>query len=167
MAASFNHQVDILYTEHHSWLQRWLCKKLGCNHSAADLAQDTYVRVLVSGRVPPVEESRRYLTRIAKGLLIDRYRRSLIEAAYLESLQQMDATSIPDEETRLIIIETLTDIDTMLNKLPGNIRAALLMRQIDGLSYQAIAQQLNVSVSSVEKYVARGLAACYLALQAA
>jgi RNA polymerase sigma-70 factor (ECF subfamily) len=41
---------------------------------------------------------------------------------------------------------------------------ALLLCKLDGLSYRDIAERLNVSVSSVEKYVAAALLACYQAL---
>lgn len=54
-------------------------------------------------------------------------------------------------------------IDRLLHGLPVNVRRALLMRRLDGMSYRDIAEQLDVSVSSVEKYVARALQACMLA----
>ncbi|MGH8817826.1 MAG: sigma factor-like helix-turn-helix DNA-binding protein, partial [Achromobacter pestifer] len=55
-------------------------------------------------------------------------------------------------------------IDTILHKLPAKVRMALLLCKLDGLGYQEIAKRLNVSVSSVEKYVAAALLACYQAL---
>ncbi len=38
--------VQDLYRAHHGWLQSWLSKKLGSSFDAADLAQDTFLRVL-------------------------------------------------------------------------------------------------------------------------
>ncbi|WP_269147395.1 sigma factor, partial [Herbaspirillum lusitanum] len=34
------------YSSHHGWLFGWLRKKLGCTHNAADVAQDTFVRII-------------------------------------------------------------------------------------------------------------------------
>jgi len=48
--------------------------------------------------------------------------------------------------------------------LPEKARQAFLLKRVEGLSYQAIAEQLNVSISSVEKYAARGLQACAVAM---
>lgn len=160
--------VDIrsLYSDHHGWLKNWLRARLGCSETAADLAHDTYLRLLVSGTLPPIGESRRYLTRIAKGLVIDRYRRHQIEMAYLETVRHLPEPEAPGPEVRQMVIETLVGIDTMLQGLPEKVRSALLMRQLDGMSYREIATALGVSVSSVEKYVARALAACYQSLQA-
>ena len=163
--AIFDRSIDSIYRDHHGWLRGWLRRRLGCSETAADLAHDTYLRVLTTGKVPPASESRRYLTRIAKGLVIDRYRRQQIEAAYLESLRHLPEPQVPGVETQQMIIESLIEIDTMLYSLPTKVRKALLLRQLDGLSYKSIAAELAVSVSSVEKYVARGLTACYLALE--
>lgn len=97
--------------------------------------------------------------------MIDRFRRQKIEEAHLESLSQLPEASAPGPETHHAIIETLMEIDALLDGLPAKVRRALLLRQLDGLSYAAIARELSVSISSVEKYVARGLAACCLALE--
>ena len=48
--------------------------------------------------------------------------------------------------------------------LPARARQALLLCKLDGLSYRDIAAELQVSVSSVEKYIAAGLLACYQAM---
>jgi DNA-directed RNA polymerase specialized sigma24 family protein len=49
-------------------------------------------------------------------------------------------------------------------RLPAKARQALLLCKLDGMSYRDIAAELQVSVSSVEKYIAAGLLACYQAL---
>ena len=161
--SSVQQQMDTLYREHHRWLSGFLQRRLGCSHSAADLVQDTYLRLLTSGKLPPLEHSRGYLTRIAKGLMIDLYRRRRIESAYLEELALQPETVHPSPEELTQTVEALMTIDRLLQGLPINVRRALLMRRLDGISYAEIAEQLGVSVSSVEKYVARALQACLLA----
>ncbi|WP_022961971.1 sigma-70 family RNA polymerase sigma factor [Halopseudomonas pelagia] len=160
---SVQQQMDMLYREHHSWLSGFLQRRLGCSHSAADLVQDTYLRLLTSGKLPPLDNSRGYMTRIAKGLMIDLYRRRRIENAYLEELGHQPEAVHPSPETHAQTVEALITIDRLLHGLPINVRRALLMRRLDGLSYREIAEQLGVSVSSVEKYVACALQACLLA----
>ena len=41
-----NETVTRLYSDHQSWLHGWLRRKLGCTHQAADLTQDTFIRIL-------------------------------------------------------------------------------------------------------------------------
>lgn len=96
--------------------------------------------------------------------MIDLYRRRQIEIAYLEAIKLLPEPEIPSEEVRALAIEALIEIDTILHNLPSKVRAALLLCKLDGLSYREIAEQLHVSLSSVEKYIATGLQACYQAL---
>ena len=51
-ATGGNDSLHRLYRENHGWLQGWLRKRLGDREHAADVAQDTFVRLLVSGRMP-------------------------------------------------------------------------------------------------------------------
>ncbi|SDI93890.1 Sigma-70, region 4 [Pseudomonas delhiensis] len=44
--ASTHSQVGELYAGHHHWLLGWLYRRLECHQQAADLAQDTFVRLL-------------------------------------------------------------------------------------------------------------------------
>lgn len=153
-----------MYADHHGWLRTWLRRRLGNAFDAADLAHDTYLRIMRSGRIPPADESRRLLTHVANGLVIDLHRRRKIESAYLEAIAMLPEVLAPSEETRALAIEALMEIDAILNTLSAKARTALLLRKLDGMSYQDIAKQLKVSVSSVEKYIAAGLQACYAAM---
>ncbi|EHJ93414.1 sigma-70 family RNA polymerase sigma factor [Vreelandella boliviensis] len=155
---------DALYHNHHSWLRRWLSAKLGCSHTAADLAHDTYLRILARGTTPAPDQSRRFLTQIAKGLMVDHYRRRRIETAYLETLSQLPETLSPSPEEQAITIEALVEIDVLLHGLSEKPRRAFLMCRLDGQSYQQIADTLGVSVSSVEKYIAKALLVCHHAM---
>jgi RNA polymerase sigma-70 factor (ECF subfamily) len=67
----------------------------------------------------------------------------------------------PCLETRAIILETLQKIDAMLDRMPGNVRTAFLLSQFEGLGYAQIAERLQVTVSSVQKYMTRAILACY------
>lgn len=153
--------IDRLYREHCSWLQAWLRARLGNAWDAADLAHDTYLRMLRHGTRPLAEDSRRYLVRIASGLMIDLFRRRSIESAYLEALACLPEADIPCEESRLLAIEALVELDRILHGLAPKARQAFLLCKVDGLGYRDVAQVLGVSVSSVEKYIAAALLACY------
>ena len=71
-------------------LERWLLRRTGCSAQAAELAQDTFVRLMVRRRQPAASSSMRhpraFLATIARGLLIDEWRRRDIERAWLDTL---------------------------------------------------------------------------------
>ncbi|SFP34303.1 RNA polymerase sigma-70 factor, ECF subfamily [Variovorax sp. PDC80] len=156
------HEVQSLYSNHHGWLQGWLRRKLGCPHNAADLAQDTFVRVL--GKKEPVAaaEPRAYLATIAHGLVVDFHRRRALERAYLETLAALPEPQSPSLEERAIVLEALSAIDAMLDGMKPAIRQAFILSQLEGLTYAQIAQRLQVTVRTVNNYMLKALEHCYL-----
>ncbi|MEG1040090.1 MAG: sigma-70 family RNA polymerase sigma factor [Pseudomonas sp.] len=153
--------LALLYRTHHSWLHGWLSCRLGCRENAADLAQDTFVRLLKSRQISPLREPRAYLSSIARGLMIDQYRRRELERAYLESIALLPEQEVPSEESRLLILDALERIDRMLSTLKPRVRQAFLLAQLDGLSCPQIAKALGVSRATVERDLAKALQHCY------
>jgi len=150
-----------LYTGHHRWLLGWLRRRTDNPELAADLAQDTFVRIMMSRRDFYLEEARTLLATIARGLMIDHFRRCALEAAFLDMLAQLPPEHIPSPEARMMVLETLNEIDAMLAALPAKVRSAFLLSQLDGLGYAEIANRLGVSLSSVQQYMKRAFIACY------
>ncbi|NSL54950.1 sigma-70 family RNA polymerase sigma factor [Uliginosibacterium aquaticum] len=151
-----------LYREHHSWLKGWLRGRLGyCSDRAADFAQETFLRILQAGERPPeLEQPRQYLATIARGLLVDHFRRQDLERAYLAELASLPEAAQPSLEERAILLETLLEIDRMLDGLGTKAKRAFLLSQLDGWSYAEIATELGVSVSSVKKYMQKAVLQC-------
>jgi len=154
-------EVHSLYLDHHRWLQGWLRHKLGCAHQAADLAHDVFVRLLLRREPAPMREPRAYLTAVARGLLIDHWRRQDLERAWLEALAALPEPVSPSPEERQLAVELLLQIDAMLAGLRAPVRTAFLLAQLEGACYDDIASRLGVTRRSVERYVAEALFHCY------
>lgn len=154
--------VTQMYRDHHNWLQGWLRSKLGCPHNAADLAHDTFVRLINARNAEEIYEPRAYLTTIAHGLMVNQFRRLEIERAYLDVLASRQEAVEPSPEERAMVIESLIAIDLMLDALPSNVRRAFLLFQLEGVSHAEIAERLKVSISSVRQYIAKAMQHCLL-----
>ena len=151
-----------LYRDHNGWLRHWLRHRLNNSADAADLAQDTFVRVLLARTASTLKEPRRYLATVARGLVIDLYRRRSLEQAYFEAMQLRPEVHAPSAETRALILDSLMAIDRLLDGLGARTRQIFLAVQLDGLSYEKAAERCGVSVSTVRKHLARGLMHCLL-----
>lgn len=155
--------IGELYVEHHAWLFGWLRKKLGCGERAADLAQDTFVRLLAArDLLRGFDEPRAYLTVVAKRLLIDQQRREALERAWLEAYvaTQGEEAAVPSPEQLLLIGEALAEIDRALAGVAAKAREAFLLHYLDGVPQGEIAGRLGVSDRMVRKYLAHCLLAC-------
>ncbi|KFJ10639.1 RNA polymerase sigma factor, sigma-70 family protein [Delftia acidovorans] len=154
-----------LYQNHHPWLESLLRKRLGNRDDAADLAQDTFVRLLRSPLPQQdIREPRRYLATIARGLVADLFRRRTLEQSYLDYLAQLPQSLAPSPEEQAIVQQTLLDVDRMLQGLPPKVREAFVLAQFEELSYPEIAQRLGVSLRTVSNYLTRAMEHCCLVL---
>lgn len=160
-------EMQVLYSNHHGWLHAWLRKKLGCAHRAADLAHDTFVRLLARDEPLGLEEPRAFLTTVAQRVMANYWRREQIERAYLEALALAPEAWAPSPEERAVLLEALCEIDELLDRLPIAVKRAFLLAQLDGLSHAEIAVQLKISIATVKRYLVRAGAQCFFALSAA
>lgn len=155
-------QVSQLYLEYHHWLVGWICRRVTESCDAEDLAQNTFVRILGRDVVPDLHTPRAYLKTIASGLVVNFYRRRDIEAAYLEALAAQPEAETVSPEVIHETMELLVQISLLLDGLPEKAKRAFLMARLDGMRYQAIADELAVSVSSVKKYIFQATRHCLL-----
>lgn len=156
-------EVEALYSGHHGWLHRWLQRKLGCAHHAADVAQDTFVRIISSrDALLGIEQPRAYLTTIAKRLLVDRSRRRLVEEAYLAELALIADTlpSYPSPEDIAMAVQALAQIADALEGAPARVREAFVRHYLDDQTHAVIAADMGVSTRMVRKYLVQALLHC-------
>lgn len=149
--------VGTLYVEHSTWLHGWLRRRMGDHGDAADLVQDTFVRILKSRSAEQIREPRPYLSRVAKGLMIDLFRRRSLEQAYLEALASLPAEYMPSCEAQALVFETLVELDRMLAGLGGKVREVFVLAQLDGLPYAQIAERLGISLRTVNNHMAKAM----------
>lgn len=157
--------LDNFYRDHRSWLENWLRRRLGNAWDAADLSQDTFLRVLATQGEPlaNLREPRAYLVTVGKRLLINHYKRRSLEQAYLEALATLPEEAVPSPEQRWILLQTLQALDELLDDLPSVVRRAFLWSQLEGLGYAQIAERLKVSERTVKRYMAQAYAHCLMA----
>ena len=157
-------QIDTLYIDNHHWLQSWLYKKLGCSHRAADLLHDTFLRLLAREKLIEAREPKAHLMVVAKRVLIDFWRREYIERAYLDTLMAQPEITAPSPEQQQLILETLLEIDRLLDGLPVAVKHCFLYAQLHGLKQADIAEKMSISISTVKRYLVQAGVQCYFAL---
>lgn len=126
----FQAAISDLYCEHHGWLLGWLRRKLGCAQNAADVAQDTFARILNAREsVASLREPRAFLSTTARRLIIDQARRKKIENAYLSQLA-LTAEALEGHQSAEDIIATLEALEQIafiLEGLPEKTRQAFVL----------------------------------------
>ena len=153
-----NH-IDVLFRAHYRWLCTYLRRQLHDAENAEDIAAETFAQLLQAPSVTAIREPRAMLTTIAQRLLYQRWRRADLERRHVQQFEVEVATS-PEELAHLS--QTLKRLDHSLQRLPGKVRSTFLLARIDGLTYPQIAERLNISVRSVNIYMAKAMEHCCL-----
>ncbi|MBK8320421.1 MAG: sigma-70 family RNA polymerase sigma factor [Betaproteobacteria bacterium] len=164
--ATHSENVGHLYQHHHGWLVGLLRRKLGNLENAHDIAQDTFIRILGAGELVELREPRAYLTTIATRLTAQHFRRLALERAYLDAIANLPEATTPSPETRLLVVEALSEVSRVLDGLHPRVREIFLLSQFDGLTYATIAKAQGVSVSFVQKSMSKAFMHCYQAVYA-
>jgi len=151
-------QVSLVYQQHHSWLYNVLARRLNDNFEAADIAHDVFYKLLLKPRAFTCnQDTRNFLSHVAKGLYIDKWRRKQVEQAYLQSLAVQQAEHSGDLSSHHEAIETLYQINNMLCQLPEKVAHTFIYAQLEGLTYKEIAKLLSVSERTIKNYMAQAL----------
>ncbi|VXC77278.1 RNA polymerase subunit sigma [Pseudomonas sp. 8Z] len=157
--------LERLYCDHHGWLQAWLRGRLGRACDAADLAHDTFLRLLSGASQPRFSsmlEARAYLRTIAKNLCINLWRRQEIERAWLETLETLPQEQYPSAERQAAVLQALEEISGMLQSLSAKAARAFTLAVVCQMTDDEVGAELGISGRMVRKYVAQAMLACLM-----
>ncbi|HSP39723.1 MAG TPA: RNA polymerase sigma factor SigE [Frankiaceae bacterium] len=156
---------DDVVRNHSARVFRLAYRLTGNRHDAEDLTQDVFVRVFrsLADYTPGTFEG--WLHRITVNLFLDRVRRA----------QKIRFEALPDDHERVVGRERSpesavldagldADIETALATLPPDFRAAVVLCDIEQLSYEEIAATLGVKLGTVRSRISRGRALLRAAL---
>jgi RNA polymerase sigma-70 factor (ECF subfamily) len=155
---SDRHDFTRLYRATLAPLRRYLARLLGNTAEAQDVAHDAYVRVypMVQDRSAICPEAVLYAT--ARRLAINKLkRRSIAPFAPGSAAVETAASAAPGVVQEVMARQELRQLEQAIAQLPEGCRAVLLLRKIELLSHQEIANRLGIAVSTVEKQHARAL----------
>ncbi|MBD7989730.1 RNA polymerase sigma factor [Ochrobactrum quorumnocens] len=150
-----------LFQNHARELNRFFRRRGHNAETAADLTQDTFVRVMSASSSGPSGKDnnpRAYLHQIARNLSIDLYRRERI----------VEYVNMPDEEWRRVADATPTPetivydrqrlmiIEKALLELPEQTRRAFELHRLEEKTIAEVASELGLSVSRTWTLIKRG-----------
>lgn len=124
---------------------------------AEDLMQEAWVRLACYERERHVEQPEAFLMRAALNMSIDTYRLSQRRGEEVLLDDEVLIDLAPGAEAVLLARERVARLSVCLSRLTDRTREIFLANRIDGLSYQEIARQHQISVSAVERHIAKAL----------
>ncbi len=148
---------DELVRQHADRVYRLAYRLAGNQHDAEDLTQETFIRVFrsVQNYQPGTFEG--WLHRITTNLFLDMVRRRgrIRMEALPEDYDRVPADE-PNPEQIFHDSRLGADLQAALDSLPPEFRAAVVLCDIEGLSYEEIGATLGVKLGTVRSRIHRG-----------
>ncbi len=158
-------QVDSVIRRHEKELLHFFQGQVipsGQPEDAADLLQESVLRLLRYRDVTSANALRMLLFRIGRNLLKDYWRRQRTRS--IEELHGLDALVVESEAPSLERVvdgqRCLRQLESAMAALPDRCRTVFALSRISGMSNQQVAEHLGISVKAVEKHLTRALRQC-------
>lgn len=127
--------------------------------NAEDLLQTALLRLEEYRSRHTVQDPTGFVLRAARNIAIDEHRRSVVRNEVDTSLT--DVTEVPDDKPlqieKVAAYERLWRAKQGIALLNPRTRDVFLMHRLDGFTYRDIAEKLDISVSAVEKHLAKAV----------
>jgi RNA polymerase sigma-70 factor (ECF subfamily) len=148
-------------------LRSFLTRRVGCPDVAADIVQDTFVRLAMRSERDQHTNPRALVFRVAANLATDHVRhqriRDKFDAGSIDDFAVASSAPAPDA----VIAARQEDVllKHAIALLPEKRRMVFLLRMSQELSYGQIAERLGISVSAVEKHMSKAIVHCRVYLE--
>ncbi len=131
----------------------------GSYQEAEDMTQDIFLKLYGSlGKYDPARDFTAWLLTLARNHLIDAYRRTKWEKTSRDEFDEtgLAAGAAADPEAGLDLAADRKIIWDGLNRLPADVRLAVILRDIQDKSYEEIARQMDIPVGTLKSRINRG-----------
>ncbi|MCZ6907504.1 MAG: sigma-70 family RNA polymerase sigma factor [Deltaproteobacteria bacterium] len=143
---------------------------------AEDLVQETYIRALrFFDKFKPGTNCRAWLLTILRNLFINRYRQKRqepekvdwerIEQVYESMVEQGEKAERDNPENHLISQLMDEEVERALRELPEEYRMAIVLVDIEELSYEETAKVMECAIGTVRSRISRGRRILQVALR--
>lgn len=153
--------ISELFQLNHKPLVRFLMRRSMTHEDAQDIASEAVVKMMsMSQDAAELDNARAYLYQTAENIALDKLRRAKVHHRYETEMVTADANEDSDcasPDRKVEAEERVAALYQSLDNMPSRWREALMLKRMHHLSNTAIAEQMGVSLSSVEKYLAQGL----------
>jgi RNA polymerase sigma factor (sigma-70 family) len=154
--------VTAAFLEHNSFLKKFLGGFLPTQQDIEDVAQEAYLRAYITEQRESIEQPKAFLFQVARNLALTKLAKKsrqitdYIEEAGRSAGQETAAGSDLELEAQ----QCFGLYCEAVASLPEKCRQVFLLRKVHGLPHRDIAARLDLSISSVEKYLRQGILAC-------
>jgi RNA polymerase sigma factor (sigma-70 family) len=140
-------------------LTRFLHKNWRNKADLEDFRQEIYAHVLDAAETKIPDRAKPFVFSVARNLLVDRFRKEHVVP--IEAAAELDTLNIPADEPgperSVVARDMLRRLQAAIDRLPPRCREAFVLKRIEGLSRQEIAERMGIAEQTVSDHIAYGM----------
>lgn len=157
---------DEIVARYKDGIYNYIWRMISSREDTEDLTQEVFVRAFKAIKTFRRESNlRTWLYRIATNLCVDRYRRAGLEKQYIVPLEQKQqdedgnpvAFELPDASRDPQRVFERTELQTQvheaISRLPEKLRSAVLLFDLEGMTYEEIAETVGCPIGTVKSRI--------------
>jgi RNA polymerase sigma factor (sigma-70 family) len=161
--------VEVVFEENAPLLKRFISRFFSNKQDIEDVVQEAFLRAYVAEQRRCISHPKPYLFRIAKNLALTKLEQKSRQIAFYiddrgdgisDAGDHIDLEAEEKGYGEREELELLNVYCEAVAALPKKCRQVFLLRKVHGLGHREIAERMGLSVSSVEKYLLRGIVDC-------
>jgi|WetSurMetagenome_2_1015567.scaffolds.fasta_scaffold00268_18 RNA polymerase sigma-70 factor (family 1) len=149
---------DALYGKYSRKLYKFGYSILKSKEDSENLIQDVFLNLWENRRKVEKNASvQSYVFTIAYNSAISILRKKAKDFQFIEYLKSLQENLEDPVNVELEYNELAVKLDEIINSLPARQREVYLLHKVEGLKYEVIAEQLHISVNTIENHMSRAL----------
>jgi len=156
-----NKQIASVFISYTANIKRYISRIVSPD-DIDDIVQETFVRSYEAELKQEIKYARSFMLKTAKNLALNHINKW--DNKYNDSIEDFSAPTVElstqSFEDEFESKERFLQFCRATEQLSGSVRKTFILKKVYGFSQREIAQYLNLSESTVEKHVAKGLLKC-------
>jgi RNA polymerase sigma-70 factor, ECF subfamily len=149
---------DALYRKYNKKLYKFGYSILKSKEDSENLIQDVFLNLWENRhKVEKNASIQSYVFTIAYNSAISILRKKTKDFQFVEYLKSLQEITEEPVNVELEYNELTAKLDKIINELPQRQKEVYLLHKVEGLKYNVIAEQLHISVNTIENHMSRAL----------
>jgi len=141
-----------IFKEHFKPLRNFFYYKYGDYEKSKDLMQESFIKLWDNCKDVPYDKAKGFLFTLARNSFLNELKRNQMIQRH-HNVMPKKILQIESPHYLLEEKEFLEKINNVISSLPDKQREVFLLNRMDDMTYKNIAEMLNISVKTVEKWM--------------
>jgi RNA polymerase sigma-70 factor (ECF subfamily) len=151
--------LDVLYRRYASKVRDFAFRLLNDRTDAEDITHDIFLKVWEQRRgLGMIVSFKGYLFRMTRNAIFNTYKHRQVESKYHAEAVAKENSFVPHADEKVSTDELLEMIDLAVSLMPEQRRRVFVMSRYENMSYNDIAEALDISPKTVQYHISVALA---------